>query len=128
MVNDKININIPSFNLRLSTILPIILVLFLGFTTFKQWNATKELRQENKALDSANKGLLNVVLDINKQIEADSIFIANLSLRIDSLNVRDSIRIKQYNTISWRYEKLKQDYNSATSDDKWDIFTNTINN
>ncbi len=128
MVKDKVNINIPTFNLKLSYVIPIALVLFLGFTTLKQWSSTRDLRNQNKELRETNKSLVEQSTEIADKVRLDSLLIVRKQIMIDSLTASDRKHIRQLYNVNRKYEKLKTDYNSSTSDDKWDIFTRTIDN
>lgn len=128
MVKDKVNINIPAFNLKLSYVIPIALVLFLGFTTLKQWSSTRDLRNQNKELRETNESLVKQSTEIADKVRLDSLLIVRKQIMIDSLTASDRKHIRQLYNVNKKYEKLKTDYNSATSDDKWDIFTRTIDN
>ncbi len=128
MVKDKVNINIPAFNLKLSYVIPIVLVLFLGFTTLKQWSSTRGLRNQNKALKDTNKELLIDYTGIKKQRKSDSLLIVKKQIIVDSLISIDNKRLRQLYNVNRKYEKLKIDFDSANPDDKWIIFTNKINN
>ena len=128
MVKDKINVNIPAFNLKLTYVIPIALVLFLGFTTLKQWSSTRDLRNQNKELRETNESLVEQSTEIADKVRLDSLLIVRKQIMIDSLTASDRKHIRQLYNVNKKYEKLKTDYNSATSDDKWDIFTRTIDN
>ena len=127
-MKDKVNVNIPAFNLKLSYVIPIALVLFLGFTTFNQWSSTKGLREKNKALTDTNKELLTDYTEIKKQRKTDSLLIVKKQIIVDSLISIDQKRIRQLYNVNRKYEKLKIDFDSANPDDKWLIFTRKINN
>lgn len=128
MIKDNIQINIPLFNIKWSYIALIVVILFLGWATLKQWDSTKLFRIENKALKNTNKKLIVDYTVIKKQRIRDSLYIIESQIKIDSLVKSDKKHIRQLYNVNKKYEKLKTNYNSANSNDKWDIFTRAINN
>ena len=128
MVKDKININIPAFSLRWSSVLPLIIGAVFIYLFILQWNSTGELRKENKELNSTNEKLLDSYAEIKEIVKSDSLFIVRSLIIIDSLKESDKKHRRESYNIRRKYEKLKIDYSSATTDDKWDIFTRAIDN
>ena len=127
-MKDKVNVNIPAFDLKLSYVLPIALILFLGFTTIKQWSSTGRFRKENKELRDTNTELLDTNTAIQEKVQQDSLLMVRKQIAIDSLISLDQKHLRQLYNVNRKYEKLKTDYNTANSDDKWDIFTRAIDN
>ena len=129
MVKDKVNINIPAFNLKLSYVIPIVLVLFLGFTTLKQWSSTKDLRNEKKEFLKTEKILNNIIADNDKRIESDSLIITSQLNLVDSIMDSFENERLQHKILKRRYGKIKADYyNNATIDSKWDLLTDKLDN
>ena len=124
----KDNIKIPEFNLKLSYVVPIVLIIFLGFTTIQQWRSTSELRNANKDLERTNESLLDYKDALAEIVRKDSLKLLKTQTTIDSLLVLDKKHIRQIYSINKKYEKLKMDYNTSNTDDKNRIFTDLINN
>ncbi len=127
-MKDKVNVNIPAFDLKLSYVIPIVIIVFLGFTTIKQWSSTGRFRKENKELRDTNIQLLDTNTAIQQKVEQDSLLMVRKQIAIDSLISLDQKHLRQLYNVNRKYEKLKTDYNTANSDDKWDIFTRAIDN
>jgi NADH:ubiquinone oxidoreductase subunit 5 (subunit L)/multisubunit Na+/H+ antiporter MnhA subunit len=124
----KDNIKIPEFNLKLSYVIPIVLIIFLGFITIQQWRSTSELRNANKDLKQTNETLLDYKYALAEKVRKDSLKLLITQITIDSLLVLDQKHIRQIYSINKKYEKLKMDYNTSNTDDKNRIFTDLINN
>ena len=112
---------------RLITLIAIAVVIFLGFTTWQSRQSVKAIRLEIKQIESQNTELFKINSDLSQKVKRDSILLVNSKLKIDSLLASDSINKQKLNVISWKYGKLKSDYNSATDTAKDSIFSVLIN-
>jgi hypothetical protein len=128
MVKDKTQIIIPPIHIRKSRELPIIIaIIFIGLFIW-QCNSTGDLRNQNKALEETNKELIHSKTVIDDKVRLDSLLIVRKQVTIDSLTAIEQKHLRQLYNVNKKYEKLKIDYSSATSDDKWELFTRAINN
>ncbi len=125
MIKDETHVN---FRIKKSYTGLIVLVIALVIFQFWQWSSTRDYRGKNKELTSENKTLETYNLELSKRVKTDSLIIVKNDKKIDSFTQLDKIRVYQLTKISQKYEKLELNYNLATTDDKWDIFTRTINN
>lgn len=126
MIKDEFEI--PAFKGKKSYTVLIVLVIVLALFQFWQWSSTRDYRNQNEQLTTQNKTLETDNLELSKKVKMDSLIIVRNDKKIDSFTQLDKIRVYQLTKISKKYEKLELNYNIATSDDKWDIFTRTINN
>jgi len=124
MIKDKQQL--PPFKLSYTVL--IIGVLILTIFYLMQWNSTNGLRGVNKALTKENEITNSTIKELSIKVKLDSLKVIEHKKTIDSLIVLDRKRIYQLNKINQKYEKIKIDYNSAINDDKWDLFSNLINN
>jgi len=123
MIKDEHQIKI-----KLSYTVLIVGVLVLAIFYLMQWNSTNGLRSVNKQLNKDNETIETLNLELSEKGKQDSLKVIEHKKTIDSLIVLDRKRIYQLNKINQKYEKIKIDYNSAINDDKWDLFSNLINN
>ena len=124
----KKNIEVPAFKINLFVVLPYLILIVVGVFAFFQWQSNYNFNQANKKLEKKNDSITAVNDKFLKQIEQDSIVIAETQLKVNELLLSDSIQKHQLNTIKWRYEKLKKDYYNSSSADKNKLFTELINN
>lgn len=124
----KKNIEVPAFKINLFVVLPYLILIVVGVFAFLQWQSNYNFNQANKKLEKKNDSITAVNDKFLKQIEQDSIVIAETQLKVNELLLSDSIQKHQLNTIKWRYEKLKKDYYNSSSADKNKLFTELINN
>ena len=108
-------------------LIAIAVILFLGFTTWRSMKSVKAIRLEIKEIESRNTELFKINSDLSQKVKSDSILLVNSKLKIDSLLASDSINKQKLKTISWKYGKLKNDYNNATDTAKDSIFSVLIN-
>lgn len=125
MIKDETHVN---FKIKKSYTGLIVLVIALVIFQFWQWNSTRDYRSENKQLTTKNETLETSNLQLSERVKTDSLIIVKNDIKIDSFKQLDKIRVYQLTKISKKYEKLELNYNIATTNDKWDIFTRTINN
>ncbi len=125
MIKDETQIN---FKIKKSYTGLIILVIVLAILQFWQWSSTRDYRSQNKELSTKNEKLNTVNLKLSERVKTDSLTIVKNDIKIDSFKQLDKIRVYQLTKISEKYEKLELNYNIATTNDRWDIFTRTINN
>lgn len=125
MIKDETQIN---FRIKKSYTGLIVLVIVLAILQFWQWSSTRDFRSQNKELTTKNETLETSNLQLSERVKTDSLIIVKNDIKIDSFKQLDKIRVYQLTKISKKYEKLELNYNIATTNDKWDIFTRTINN
>ena len=90
--------------------------------------SNKDLKSENKTYKLQNNELLQKN-DSLLLIEKDNALKVDLlAQKIDSLISSDSIQKNKLKTITWKYAKLKTDYDNATDVVKDSIFTALVNN
>ena len=125
MIKDETKI---SFKIKKSYTGLIILLIILAILQFWQWSSTRDYRSQNKELTTENQTLETDNLELSERVKTDSLIIIKNDIKIDSFTQLDKIRLYQLTKISQKYEKLELNYNIATTNDRWDIFTRTINN
>ena len=121
-------IQVPAFKINIIYLLAIALVFLLSWSTISQWQSNKDINQSNLELKKKNIDLQFEVKRNEAIIKDNEIITDRLANRVNELIKSDSIQKKQLQTIKWRYAKLKQDYNSASTSDKNKLFTDLINN
>ena len=121
-------IQVPAFKINIIYLLAIALVFLLSWSTISQWQSNKDINQSNLELKKQNIDLQFEVKRNEAIIKDNEIITDRLANRVNELIKSDSIQKKQLQTIKWRYAKLKQDYNSASTSDKNKLFTDLINN
>ena len=122
------HIQVPAFKINIIYLLAIALVFLLSWSTIRQWQSNKDINQSNLELKKKNINLQFEVKRNEAIIKDNEIITDRLANRVNELIKSDSIQKKQLQTIKWRYAKLKQDYNSASTSDKNKLFTDLINN
>ncbi|SEH05276.1 hypothetical protein [Candidatus Venteria ishoeyi] len=124
----KEKLTIPEFSVNIIKIILITGVVFLMVVQLFQWNSTSILRQQNKQFKTEIKGLATTNKTLKNEVLNDSIKIAALLQKIDSLTATDKLYKTELYTIKQRYEKLKIEYDIASDNKRNRIFTDIINN
>lgn len=125
----KDDLQIPSFKIKYSYVLLIVGVLVLGYLLVSWSKASKiRLKEQNKFFLQTEERLMDEIDQMKEQRKADSLLIESKLLTIDSLESSALKHVKTINYLSREYEKYKNDYNSASTSDKWSIFTDLIDN
>ena len=128
MIKDKHEIPLGKLRVRISREIFIIIALVFIVLFLWQRNSTQGLKSENKALDKQNEKLTTDITKVREKVAQDSLYILTLQSKADSIINSFDIEKEQHKILKYRYGQLKANYNSASTDDKWEIFFNDINN
>ncbi len=128
MIKDKYEIDLGKRVIRISTWIAVATALVFIVLFLWQKNATSGLKSENKALDKQNKELTTDITKVREKVSQDSLYILTLQNKADSIINSFDIEKEQHQILKYRYGQLKANYNSASTDDKWDLFTREIDN
>ncbi len=128
MVKDKVNINIPAFNLKLSYVILIAIILFLGFTTLKQWSSTSGLRADIKKRDRINEQQEVEIEDLTQSIEILKDEKQAVLKRADSFELKEQYYKTRYYVTNKKLKDVLTTYGNSTVDDKNKLFTRSLHN
>ena len=128
MVKDKVNINIPAFNLKLSYVILIAIILFLGFTMLKQWSSTSGLRADIKERDRINEQQEVEIEDLTQSIEILKDEKQAVLKRADSFELKEKYYKTKYYVTNKKLKDVLTTYGNSTVDDKNKLFTRSLHN
>jgi len=105
--------------------LTIFILIFATVSIF-QYYRNKDLReaikQDKELIKSLNKDVSTLYTQINS-IEMEK---AAVLKRVDSFEIQEQLYKDKYYASNQKLRKIISDYNSASSNDKWDLLTRAL--
>ena len=114
--------NVSRFYLYLT-----IFVLLIGMASVIHYYRTKELKDRIEARDKENKTLKDDIIRLDAAVDSLGQEKKKLIKQADSLEAKETYYKNKYYIVNEKLRKVLSDYSSASPDDKWKLFTDSVN-
>jgi len=88
---------------------------------------TKELKDRIEARDKENKTLKDDIIRLDAAVDSLGQEKKKLIKQADSLEAKETYYKNKYYIVNEKLRKVLSDYSSASPDDKWKLFTDSVN-
>jgi len=104
-----------------------IFVLLIGMASVIHYYRTKELKDRIEARDKENKTLKDDIIRLDAAVDSLGQEKKKLIKQADSLEAKETYYKNKYYIVNEKLRKVLSDYSSASPDDKWKLFTDSVN-
>jgi len=105
----------------------IIFALIVGMAGLFHYYSNKDLRLQIEARNIENKDLKEDIKRLDESLTLLKEEKEGLIEEADSLEAKETYYKNKYYIVNEKLRKVLADYNSATPDGKWELFTDSIN-